>query len=748
MMLLFARKRSFLFLSHCSWHFRPHKFLYISPVTLVFIFIFRYMKQHYSTYWLFILLLPVLCYTISVQAQTQTVSSPSGKIKVDVGLNSVGEPYYSATFNGKPVVGMSKLGMITAEQILNTGFKVTGSKKSTFDETWKPVWGEVAQIRNHYNELELNLQNKSGLLDITFRVFDDGFGFRYGFPKSGDQTQTLTVMEEMTEFRMTGDHTAWWQPGDWDSNEHVYSTTKISEIDAVSYLNETAISTQFIPDYKSVQTPIAMKTAEGVHLAIHEAALVGFPSMQLKVDNAARKFSAFLIPGSGEWRKAGIQTGFKTPWRTILISANAAGLLESKMILNLNEPNKLDDVSWIKPAKYIGIWWEMHIGKSTWDLSNQSDMQQITGSTRRPPHGATTENTRRYIDFAAQHGFTGVLVEGWNTGWEDWFGKWREDVFDFQTPYPDYDLRGLAAYSIQKGAPIIVHHETSSAVTSYEKYMDPAYKLISDLGLHAIKTGYVGRIIPKGEWHDGQWMVDHYVRVLEKAAASKIMVDAHEPVRPTGLHRTYPNLMACEAARGNEFNAWSSGNPPEHECILPFTRLLGGPMDYTPGIFNIKFSEYKATPNDRQVHTTLAKQLALYVTMYSPIQMAADLPEHYERNMAPFRFIEDVAVDWDDTKILKAAIGDYIITARKAKGTNNWFIGGITDENARTETISLDFLDSGKTYEATIYEDGPKAHWKDNPTEVGIRTVVVKKGSQLTMKLAAGGGFAISVMAK
>ena len=694
-------------------------------------------------------LILLLLTSLSSALAQSVVASPSGKIKLTFSLSPSGSAYYAVTFNGKPIVGASKMGFHLDGRNYAKGFEIKATKTNSFDETWEPIWGEESKIRNHYNELTVNLKNKDGLLDIVFRVFDDGVGFRYGFPQTGDKAETLTIMEEFTEFQMTADHTAWWQPGDWDSNEHEYSTTKISKIDGKHYTIGTAISTQFIPDYKAVQTPIAMRSAEGVHLAIHEAALVNFPAMQLKVDNATKKLTAFLIPGAGLWRKAVVETGFSTPWRTIQISPNAAGLLLSRLILNLNEPCKLTDVSWIKPVKYVGIWWELHLGKTTWDYTGSQSGQTLFDTKPHGKHGATTENTRRYIDFASKHGFNGVLVEGWNTGWEDWFGKWKEDVFDFQTPYPDYDLKGLAAYSIQKGAPIIVHHETSASATGYEKHYDAAYKLMNSLGLNAIKSGYVGRIIPKGEWHDGQWMINHYQRVIEKAAEHKIMVDAHEPVRPTGLHRTWPNYMACEAARGNEFNAWSKGNPPEHETILPFTRLLGGPMDYTPGIFNIQFKEYKTDPNNtNQVHTTLAKQLALYVTMYSPLQMAADLPEHYEKNLAAFQFIKDVAVDWDETKVLNAAIGDYVTYARKAKGTNNWFIGSITDENARTFAPKLDFLDTGKTYEATIYEDAANAHWQKNPTAVNIRKVMVKKGDTLNLKLVAGGGTAISLMAK
>ncbi len=691
-----------------------------------------------------LLFLPLLLAT-SMFAQKETllppVISPNGLIKVRVGLTESGEPFYSATFKGKAVIGKSKLGFVMQDLNLQDKFRVKEQQTSKFDETWKPVWGEVAQIRNHYNELTVVLQSSvDKTLTLVFRVFDDGIGFRYKFPESAGPDMSLLVKEELTEFQMTGDHTTWWIPGDYDSNEYLYTTSKISTIDATSYLKaETAIATMHVVDMKNVATPITFKTAEGVHLAIHEAALVNFPALQLHVDNRSRKFTANLVPAPTPPVKATIPGNFETPWRVVLISTNAAGLLNSKLILNLNEPNKIEDVNWIKPTKYVGIWWEMQIGKAAWSYADS------VGVKPHGRHGATTENARKYIDFAAANGFNGVLIEGWDTGWEDWFGKWKEDVFDFQTPYPDYDLPALAKYSLEKGAPIIVHHETSGAATSFEKYSTKAYQLMNRLGLSATKTGYVGKIIPRGEWHDGQWMVNHYNRVLEKAATFKIMVDAHEPVRPTGLHRTYPNFMACEAARGNEFNAFSRGNPPEHETILPFTRLLGGPMDYTPGIFDIKFAKYSR--DGHQVHTTIAKQLALYVTMYSPLQMAADLPENYA-NQPAFQFIRDVAVDWDDSRVLNAEVGDYLTVARKAKGTPNWFIGSITDEKARTLTIKFDFLDKNKQYEATIYEDGKDADWEKNPTAVNVRKVTVTKASVLKLALAPGGGCAISVMRK
>jgi glucan 1,4-alpha-glucosidase len=673
-----------------------------------------------------------------------TVSSPNNRIEVNIMLSELGEPMYSVTLDNQPIVAKSKLGIALIQENMYSGFDIIKNEKSSFDERWIPVWGEVSKIRNNYNQIILTLKNKKGItFFLNFRVFDDGVGFRYEFEPQ-NKVKTLVVSEEMTEFNLTGDHKSFWIPGDYDSNEHIYSSSKISAIDGAIYQkDEHSIFTRHIEDNASVATPITFKTDAGKYICIHEAALVNYSAMQLHITPATFQFKAALVPSDARNIKAICVTPFHTPWRTINIADNAAGLLESKMILNLNEPSKIQNTDWIKPIKFVGIWWEMHLGKSSWSYSNQQNITEDTKLVPNGKHGANTKNTMDYIDFAAKNGIGGVLVEGWNVGWEDWFGKWKENVFDFTTPYPDYDLKKLAAYGLSKNVQIIVHHETSAAATSYEKRLEPAFDLMNSLGLNSIKSGYVGKIIPKGEWHDGQKMVNHYNKVLAKAANHKIMVDAHEPVRPTGLHRTYPNFLACEAARGNEFNAWSRGNPPDHETILPFTRIMGGPMDYTPGIFDINFRKYKNTKE--QVHTTVAKQLALYVTLYSPIQMAADLIENYENNPA-FQFIKAVAVDWDETKVLEAEVGDYITTARKAKGTNNWFVGSITDENKRESSITLNFLDSDKKYIATIYSDGKDADFESNPFPVEINKMNVDSKSKINLKLARSGGCAISIM--
>jgi hypothetical protein len=688
-------------------------------------------------------LISLLCYllTVSLAAYTQSlptiIESPSGIVKVTVALNEQGEPTYAVSFKGNQALGASKMGFLLKNGALRH-FSFIGMEMSTTDETWTPVWGEVAQIRNHFQQATIRLGERDSKrpMNIVFRVFNDGVGFRYEFPsQNGSQTE-LVITDELTEFQLMEDLTTFWIPGDWDSQEYRYATTKLSEIDGVEYAKEEQnILTKTSFDRYAVQTPITFRGLK-YHLTIHEAALVDFPAMHLVADVKNLKFTALLTPSADSTVCAVVKTQAKTPWRTILVAPNAAGLIESKLILNLNEPSKLEDVSWIKPMKYVGIWWELHIGKTTWDYYGRDGKPHGR-------HGATTKNTKRYIDFAAANRLDGVLVEGWNIGWENWFGQWMDSVFSFTTPYPDYDIEEVSRYAREKEVSIIGHHETSSAVTNYESQIDAAYVFCNKYGIRAIKTGYVGRIVPRGEFHDGQWMVNHYVRVAEKTAQYQIMLNAHEPVRPTGLHRTYPHWLACEAARGNEFNAWSRGNLPEHETILPFTRLLGGPMDYTPGIFDITLHKYR----DRvQVHTTVAKQLALYVTLYSPLQMAADLPENYE-NKPEFQFIRDVAVDWSDTKILNAEIGDYLTIVRKAKGTENWFIGSITDENPRTFKFKLDFLTQGTPYTATIYEDGTLAHYEKNPFPVNIRKQRVKKGDTLELRLAAGGGAAVSIMA-
>ncbi len=700
------------------------------------------MKNFVCCALLLILIAPPL---LHAQSTLRHLASPGRLTSVSVGLNKTGEPFYKINYRGSTAVDWSALGLTTKEFDLKDGFKLVSAKNITHDETWEPVWGETAHIRDHYNELAYALEDKAGRqMIIRFRAYDEGVGFRYEFPQQ-DGFGTVHVTDELTAFQMTGDHTAWWIPGDYDSNEHQYTTSTISAIDCAKYNNEHAIYTQHIVKLKNVQTPLTMRMANGYHITIAEAALVDFAAMHLETDVQHLKFKAFLIPSADSTVRSINTAPFHTPWRAVLLSKDAAGILTSRLILNLNEPCKLPDVSWIKPQKFVGVWWEMHVGKSTWDYAGSQDAGSAQGLKPTGRHGATTENTKRYIDFAAKYGFDGVLVEGWNVGWENWFGHWKDEVFDFAKPYPDYDIEELSRYAKSKGVRIIAHHETSSAVPSYERQMDDAYAFMNKYGMNTVKTGYVGKIIPRGEWHDGQWMVNHYVRVAERTAKYHIMVDMHEPVRPSGLQRTYPNWMACEAARGQEFNAWSLGNPPEHECILPFTRILGGPMDYTPGVFEVRMNTYDPKKTE-VVHTTVAKQLALYVTLYSPLQMAADLPENYEKRLDVFQFIRDVPVDWDDTRVLNAAVGDYITMARKQKGKPNWFLGSITDEQARTFNVKLDFLTAGKTYQATIYADGPDADWEKNPYPVSISRRTLRKGDTLQIKLAAGGGCAVSLM--
>jgi glucan 1,4-alpha-glucosidase len=679
---------------------------------------------------------------ITLHAESQTthiIYSPDRNIKLSFFLSSGGVPEYNMDYKGKPVILRSSLGFTLKESFgltdlpeMRSDFSIEKVDTSLVNETWTPVWGEEKSIRNNYRQIAFNLNQGARdirKLRLVFRLFNDGVGFRFEFPQQ-QHLSAFVITDELTQFRMAGNHKAFWIPGDYDSNEFQPMTTSLSEIDASVGKEPKEIAFKTNINRNTVQTPLMMKTADGLYINIHEAALVNYPAMNLELDRDAMIFRSHLVPDAFGY-KAHMIAPASTPWRTILVSDDARQILASRTILNLNEPSKVKNTSWIKPMKFVGVWWEMHVGTASWDRASGK-------------HGATTANVKRYIDFAAKHGIDAVLVEGWNTGWEDWFGKWKEDVFDFITPYPDFDLKEITRYAAAKKVKMIMHHETSGAVTSYERQLDTAFRFMKDHGYNAVKTGYVGRIIPRGEHHDGQWMVNHYTRVAEKAAGYKIMVDAHEPMRPTGLHRTYPNWMASEAARGNEFNAWSVGNKPEHETILPFTRLMGGPMDYTPGIFEIKMSAYD--PNKKeQVHTTLAKQLALYVTMYSPLQMAADLPQNYEKHLDAFQFIKDIAVDWDETKILEAEPGDYVTIARKAKGKNTWFIGAITDENPRRSNIKLDFLPSGKKYTATIYEDAADAHWENNPKAYKIRKVEVHSESVISLNLAAGGGSAVSI---
>lgn len=684
-----------------------------------------------------ILLLAVFLFNYAAE-----VASPSGNIKLGFDVDAGGKPFYTVSYKGKEFIKRSFLGFVLKDNIdFFTRFEIKDISESTVDESWNPVWGEVKTIRNNYRQLKVTLNQQSSgiLLRIYFRVFDDGVGFRYEFPEQ-EKLKHFVITKEFTQFALAGDHEAFWIPGDYDTNEYSYYHTKLSGVDATGGGAAQEIHAKTFFDNSATQTPLMMKSADGLYINIHEAALVNYAAMNLVVNKATLTLNAALVPDA-VGNACYLQTPAVTPWRTIVVSDKATDILSSKLILNLNEPSKIKDPSWIKPQKYVGVWWEMHVNKSSWDYSGSQVGSQ---GKVKAPHGANTANVKRYIDFASKNSIPGILVEGWNTGWEDWFGQWKEDVFDFVTPYPDFDVKGLQQYAAVKGVKLIMHHETSASVTNYERWMDTAYRFMKQYGYPAVKTGYVGRIIPRGEHHDGQWMVRHYERVAAKTAQYQIMLDAHEPVRPTGLQRTYPNWLACEAARGNEFNAWSYGNPPDHETILPFTRLMGGPMDYTPGIFKIKMSYYD-TAKKEQVHTTLTKQLALYLTMYSPLQMAADLPENYEAKPDAFQFIKDVPVEWDDSKYIMAEPGDYIAVARKEKGSNNWYLGAITDENARTLSVPLNFLDADKWYIVTLYRDGDKAHWKDNPEEYVIEKFAVKAATTVKLKLAAGGGCAASI---
>jgi hypothetical protein len=678
-------------------------------------------------------------------SQAQSIQSPSGKIDVNFKLSVNGQPSYSVNYKDKAVILESTLGIKLKEKpALDANFEIITSKRATFNESWNPVLGEQSTIVNHYNELMVSLINKGSKvkMNIIFRVFDEGVAFRYDFPKQAELNYFI-ISDEVTQFNLTEDNKVFWIPGDFDSNEYEYNETKFSDIDNSKINMNNGIGVKSIPGKYSVQTPLMMKSPSGLYLNVFEAAVINYPVMHLNVDVNKYKLTSQLVPNAiGD--KAYLQTPCVSPWRTIMVSDDARDIVSSKMILNLNEPSKIEDTSWIKPMKYVGIWWEMHVGKSTWDYAGSQNATNFADAPKASgKHGATTENTKRYIDFAAKNGFDGVLVEGWNVGWEDWNGNWKEEVFDFTTAYPDFDIAAISAYAKSKNVKMIMHHETSGSVANYERHLDRAFELMNQFDYPAVKTGYVGKIIPRGEFHDGQTMVNHFNFVARRAADYKLMVNSHESSHPTGYGRTYPNYVAAEAARGNEFNAWSVGNPPMHETILPFTRLLGGPMDYTPGIFEIKMSYYDKNKTE-QVHTTLAKQLALYVTMYSPIQMAADLPENYEKYPDAFQFIKDVAADWDESKYLQAEPGDYITIARKAKGKESWFLGAITDENSRKTNIALDFLTSGKKYKAIIYEDAKDADWKTNPIAYKIRTIVVTSRSKINLNLAPGGGTAIS----
>ena len=656
------------------------------------------------------------------------------------------KPYYSVSFRGKPVIKPSRLGyeLHNAESLLE-GFTQTGEKTSTFDETWTPVWGENKTIRNHYKELLVGLiQEKTGrVMNLRFRVYDEGVGLRYEFPQEGSKLNYFVVKEECTEFALTGDHIAWWIPGDYDTQEYEYSRSRLSEIRPLFKKKVTDNASQTSFSETGVQTSLQLKTDDGLYINLHEAALVNYPAMHLNLDDKNMVFRSWLTPDA-QGIKGYLQTPCQSPWRTIMITDDARKVLSSHLILNLNEPCKIKDTSWIHPTKYVGVWWEMISGKGDWAYTSQfpSVKLGITDYAKAKPsgrHSANNENVRRYIDFAAQHGFGGVLVEGWNIGWEDWFGNSKEYVFDFQTPYPDFDIKALNEYAHSKGVKLIMHHETSSSIMNYEKHMDQAYQLMKDYGYDAVKSGYVGNLIPRGEHHYSQIAINHYQHAIERAADYKIMVNAHEAVRPTGLCRTYPNLIGNESARGTEFQAFG-GITPGHTAILPFTRLQGGPMDYTPGIFEMQCS------NGSRANSTIGGQLALYVTMYSPLQMAADFPENYEKHLDAFQFIKDVALDWDKSIYLEAEPMEYITAARKAKGSSSWFVGSVTGLKPHNSTLRLDFLDKGKTYVATVYADAPDADYKTNPQAYTITKGLVTAKSVLKLHSVAGGGYAISIV--
>lgn len=684
--------------------------------------------------------------TITPFAMAQKLNSPNNQLELKVGVNKIGRPYYTLNYKNKPIIQTSFLGLTLKQtNTLAADFEIKNHYTKTVNEKWNPVLGEQKEITNHFNELTVELFQKTTQrkMNIVFRMFDEGLAFRYEIPAQ-EKLNYFVISDETTQFALTEDYKAFWIPGDYDSQEYAYNETKLSEIDVTKLDMNNGIGMKGPMTKSRIQSPVMLKSTNGIYVNIFEAAVVNYPIMHLDVDTSTFLMQSHLVPNAiGD--KAYLQAPANTPWRTIMVSDDARKILSSKMTLNLNEPSKIEDTSWIKPMKYVGIWWEMHVGKATWDYAGSQNAQMAQDAELKPTgkHGATTENTKKYIDFAAKHGFDGVLVEGWNVGWEDWFGNWKENVFDFVTPYPDFNVEEVQKYAQSKGVKMIMHHETSGSVANYERRLDRAFSFMKKHDYDAVKTGYVGKIIPRGEWHDGQTMVNHFNWVVERAAEYKIMVNSHESSRPTGVHRTYPNYIAAEAARGNEFNAWSVGNPPAHETILPFTRFLGGPMDYTPGIFEIKMSHYDAAKKE-QVHTTLAKQLALYVTIYSPLQMAADLPENYERYPDAFQFIKDVEVDWDDTQILEAEPGDYLTIARKTKGKETWFLGAITDENPRSAEITIDFLTPGKKYKATIYQDGKDAHWEKNPKAYTIKTIEVTAKTKIKLNLAAGGGTAIS----
>ncbi len=683
---------------------------------------------------LFGFLLFIFSLTLGGKAHNPVIiDSPSGNIRTTFTISGNGQPTYEVRYRNQIVIEPSSIGFeFQDDQNLGKHIAITDPKMSSHDDTWMMPWGEQDTVRNNYNECHISLKEKKQprrAFNIVFRVYDDGIGFRIQFPE-GFGDNEIIILDELVEFNLTGDPTVWWIPGDWDIYEHLYHTTRFSEIDAIKHRFHSALAQSYIPE-NAVNTPVTLKTNDGIYVSIHEANLTDYAGMTLKVDKQSDGFVSELVGSDRLGLKVKRSLPFETPWRTIQITDEPGKLIESNLIVNLNEPNVLGDVSWFQPTKYMGIWWEMHIGKSTWDKASGR-------------HGATTENAIAFIDFASKHGIGALLIEGWNTGWERWFGfPDREGIFDFVTSYPDYDLDRVVAYGKEKDVQIIMHHETSAAPRTYETQLDTAFSLMRKHGIHTVKTGYVQKIIPEGEYHHGQWMVNHYRNVIKTAARYQVAVNAHEPIKATGIRRTYPNAISREGLRGQEFNAWSpdGGNPPEHLTIVPFTRMLAGPIDFTPGVFNIKLTPYK---DDNQINTTLAHQLAAYVVIYSPVQMACDLIEHYEGHPA-FQFIQDVGVDWSESHVIAGEIGDYIIMARKEKGTENWFVGGLTDENPRDISFTLDFLDRGQTYDAIFYQDGEHAHWNDNPTSIRIDNRKLIFENTVDIHLASGGGCAISL---
>ncbi|MFZ6024446.1 MAG: glycoside hydrolase family 97 protein [Bacteroidota bacterium] len=667
---------------------------------------------------------------------SQTTVSTFGPIQLSAQLSSNQQFQYSVRYKNKTIVFPSSIGFQLYKPALRLNrFRITGIDSAVSNSSWKPVWGEQDEINDHHKEIRFHLVSTDASairLDLIFRLFEDGIGFRYAFPDQ-PALKHFIVQQELTAIKLRKDHTAFWIPGDFDTNEFLYNKTALSKVDAfAAAAKEKDIAVTAPAGKQVVQTPLMLKSADGIYINIHEAALLNYPVMQLQINQQDFSLHTVLVPDA-VGHAAYLQTPFQTPWRTITVSDDARNMLASKMILNLNEPSVIKETDWIKPQKFIGMWWEMHVGKANWPM-------------RAGKHGANTENVKRYIDFAATHQFNAVLVEGWNEGWEDWFGNWKENVFDFVTPYPDYNIKWLSDYAKEKNVRLIMHHETSGAVTNYERRLDTAYRFMKQHNINTVKTGYVGKIIPRGEHHDGQWMINHYNRVAATTAQYQLMLAAHESARPTGLHRTYPNWLANEAARGTEFNnAPTLGIPPEHQTILPFTRLMGGPMDYTPGLFHFNLNQFEPDRKQR-VLSTLAKQLALYITIYSPLQMAADLPENYEKHLDAFQFIKDVPVDWSETKILEAEPGDYIIIARREKGKNNWFLGAITDEKARSFELTFNFLPAGKKYMATIYKDGQDADYEKNPASYTIEKREVSASTVLPITMARGGGCAISIM--